>query len=965
MKHFKHTLLFITAFLMAISAAMAQDTSTQGTEFWVSYMGNGHKYHTGAPNSDWILTQLLISGKRDCSGTINNPQTGWSTDFTVHANTITTVEIPESQAYVDELSEQKLNKGLQIITDDTVSVFCTNIAHLSFDASYVMPIQSLADEYIVQTYDQSSAPAQSFVKRNQTSAFLVMATEDNTTIDITPAVKTLNGHSAGQTFTVTMNKGQVYQVRSDNSDGNSQRDLSGSRVFAHDGKPIAVFNGNTLTCIPQRESSYDHIFEQAMPIRSWGKKFVVTSSLQREKDYIKVTSASDNNNVFKNGQQIATLQAYESYIFEMPNQEGSCFLETTNPSAVYLYHTSRDGSSRGDPSVLWIAPIEQRIDEITFTTFNDDEYASIDDHYVNIIVNRNDIGNVYLDGSPLPTDQFHNVNGSDLYSYARKKIQHGVHHLECFGGFNAHVYGFGIAKGYAYLVGSKTIDLTTRVFMNQTLVPKEGTYSYCPDATITFEAEVNLENASILWDFGDGTTSTQNPVTHTYADKRVYEVVLTATAKGAKSNEVSHYFVDTRTNTITENDGEICIGDHYIGHGLDVVIANDTVIGIEVDNPIHPVCKDSLLIYVTALPGYYAAYEETLCWRDEPIVYTDHGFNLIIDHPDTYIEHVETPIPGGCDSIIDLTLTVTERIISPFGVVFSACAESFTFNDVTYTQNGIYEQVFISESGCDSVLLISVTLDETLEGGTDTVTGGCLGYEWHGKFYDASGFYTDTVTNTLGCDSIVHLDLHLTPPPDPTEIQPLDTLNPTPHMVISASEFDIHSYEFTIADNNPDAAWDSVEWSFETDIAWILEPFGENNCSCRVIVLNREEDTVWLHARVIDPCNPGESIDRRFWLLCTFYGIGEDNPSTSSGTLDFTIVPNPNKGEMSLLFGEMEGPATLKVYDMTGLLVDQTVLHVTPQSRTTYSLENKACGVYLMVLQHKGSTRSNKVVVIR
>ena len=158
MKNFRTIVSLLAAFFAVNLVGLAQDTSTQGTEFWVSFMTNGHKYHPSAPNGgNWILTQVLLSAKSDCSGTITNPQTGWTTDFTVQANNITTVDIPEFVAYVDGTSEQVLDKGILISSTDTISVFCTNIAYLSFDASCVLPLQSLADDYIIQTHDQSHA----------------------------------------------------------------------------------------------------------------------------------------------------------------------------------------------------------------------------------------------------------------------------------------------------------------------------------------------------------------------------------------------------------------------------------------------------------------------------------------------------------------------------------------------------------------------------------------------------------------------------------------------------------------------------------------------------------------------------------------------------------------------------------------------------------------------------------------
>ena len=959
MKRIKTKFLIFLMFWGIASACFAQDTSTQGTEFWVSFMSNGHKHHPGAPNDgNWIQTQVLISSKNDCEGTITNPQTGWNVNFTVRANNITTVEIPEAEAYIDQTSERVVNTGIRINSTDTVSVFCTNIAYLSFDASYVLPIQSLADDYIIQTYDQSSSQGQPYVKQNQTSAFLIVATENNTVVDIVPTVETFEGRQPGQSFSVTLNKGQAFQVRS-NNDSNS-RDLSGSRVTAHDNKPIAVFNGNTLTTIPLNGTSFDHIFEQAMPLQSWGKKFVATCSLEREKDYVKVTSASDNNIILKNGQPIVTLQSRESYIFELPEPNGnerSCFIETSGRSAVYLYHTKQGGNSIGDPSVVWIAPIEQRIDDITFSTFNN-ENIGIERHHVNIIVSNNDVNNVYLDGNLLPASSFENVAGSSEFSFTRQNINHGVHHLQCEHGFNAHVYGFGIAKGYAYMVGSKTIDLTTKVFMNEEFVPKLSTYDFCSDENIVFLADVNLNQYDLQWEFGDGSTSTTNPATHTYAEKRVYEVTLTVNAYG-KASEVSKYYVDTRIETFTET-AEVCIGNTYNEHGFNVIITNDTLLGTVVDNEIHPVCKDSLLIYVTALPGYYAAYDETRCWFGQPETYTEHGFNFVYDHAGEYNQQIVAPDPAGCDSIIDLHLVVADRIINPDTLVHNECSTSYTWNGVTYTESGIHDQVFTSAAGCDSIVSLLLSLTATVEGGTDSIAGGCHAYLWHGQYYNEPGYYTDTIQNALGCDSIVHLQLSMTLAPHPSEIHSADPLNITPHWMITATEFEIKSYVFTLWDNNEGNVWDSVVWSFESVIPWKLEPYGEVNEFCEVLPTVRLADTVWLNAKVYNSCDPGVGIERRYWLISSFYGLDDQEES-----MQVDIVPNPNKGEMTLIFGKTEGPVTTKVYDMTGQLVDQFELQVGPNSRHSYSINDYSSGIYLFIFNDKGKSFTRRVVVTK
>ena len=65
MKTFRIIVVLLAAFFAVNPIGLAQDASTQGTEFWVSFMSNGHKYHSAAPEGNWVLTQVLISGKRE------------------------------------------------------------------------------------------------------------------------------------------------------------------------------------------------------------------------------------------------------------------------------------------------------------------------------------------------------------------------------------------------------------------------------------------------------------------------------------------------------------------------------------------------------------------------------------------------------------------------------------------------------------------------------------------------------------------------------------------------------------------------------------------------------------------------------------------------------------------------------------------------------------------------------------
>ena len=99
MKRSKAILLSLLFLVMLLPASHAQDLSTQGKEFWLSFISNGFKYHPDIPPSGWVRVQLLVSAKRSCEGTILNPNTGWRHNFTVEANNTYNSQGPSSYTY--------------------------------------------------------------------------------------------------------------------------------------------------------------------------------------------------------------------------------------------------------------------------------------------------------------------------------------------------------------------------------------------------------------------------------------------------------------------------------------------------------------------------------------------------------------------------------------------------------------------------------------------------------------------------------------------------------------------------------------------------------------------------------------------------------------------------------------------------------------------------------------------------
>lgn len=965
MKHIRILISFILACSIAMPAAFSQNVSTQGTEFWVSFIGNGYKDHPSY--GTWLRIQLLISAKNACDCTITNPQTGWSETFSVEANSIHLVEdIDWQQAYM-ELTEYErvMNKGLLITTTDTVSVYCANIAAYSFDASYVMPIQGLADDYLIQTYDQSSND------ETNTSAFLIVATEDNTTVDITPSVTTYGNRPAGQEFSVTLNRGQSYQVRSSYTYWGNGFDLSGSRVTARDCKKIAVFNGNNLTMIPTNAyNDADCIFEQAMPIHSWGKKFIVTASMNRVQDYVKITSAYDGNVIMKNGEQLCTLNAGQSHVFTISNNEKSCYLESSNSCAVYLYNNSSNNAGNGAPSMVWIAPIEQRIDEITFSTFNyDHEYVNINNHYVNIIVNASDIQHVYLDNELVSPLQFDTVNGNPDYRFFRTRITHGVHHLSCANGFTAHVYGLGQSRGYAYMVGSKATDLSTTILVNDVVIQQNDTISNCALDPLVFGAEINYHEYEVEWEFGDGTTSHEIPVTHTYTEHNLYQVTLTVTSgetpcqSSASTSQV--FYIDARSEQDVHYYDDACVGQMYSGHGFEnILILHDTTLIREETSSSNPNCNRFVYLDISAYHEADTTIHASTCFNG-PSVYTNYGFNLPYDEPGTYEDSLNVTTPHGCVRMVHLILEVGDTYQADPDIV-RLCYDdshpaSYTWiDDVTYTERTLITKI-LPYGDCEG--LFTLDLDFFNNEPIDIDTISCNYYDWEidGQTYhlDSTGVYTHFKNiPDFDCQQETRLHLTLTHTPQPY-IENMDGFEHS-HYPITATEFNVNRYTYHVSDSISDiSTWDfsQCEWSIDKP-SWPIV-VSDDKLSCMVYAMDWVEDTIWLTFRVVNAC---ADTTARFWLKPSFYGVEEHDAKLAN----LTIVPNPNNGEMELRFEHLTGKVGIKVYDMRGLLIDQFDTQLNSESdHIHYNLRNYSTGIYFIVATAREGILARKVVVGR
>jgi len=226
-----------------------------------------------------------------------------------------------------------------------------------------------------------------------------------------------------------------------------------------------------------------------------------------------------------------------------------------------------------------------------------------------------------------------------------------------------------------------------------------------------------------------------------------YSVVLT-TAAGCDSTVNLNLTVGPDSISTTNLEASFCNGDTYEFNG-DTLTAGGVYIAV-LQN--QSGCDSIVTLTLTALETSETLVEATICIGE---TYAFEGQ----DFSETGIYSTTYPNAAGCDSTLTLKLIVQPEDYGS-ALAVSICENSaYDFNGDTLTQAGVYTDTLASIYGCDSTVTLTLTVlpvsDSTLE------VSFCAGdlYEFNGDTLTTGGIYTVVLTNSVGCDSTVTLNL--------------------------------------------------------------------------------------------------------------------------------------------------------------------------------------------------------------
>lgn len=409
--------------------------------------------------------KVTIHGSAATTGTVSIPLASWSSNFTIAANGVAVVTVPNSAENTG--SETVLPKGVLIEAGDSVNVFISSFQNFTLDNSQVLPESSIGDRYRVDAYH--GVPGFNNLHKSE---LLIVATQDGTQVQITPSVATFGGQLANVPFTVDLDEGETYQVQA----AFDHLDLTGTLIEATASsgscRPFAVYGGSMCANIPNLGcSACDHIFEQLVPVNAWGTKYF-TVPVNGVNGYSYRVQAHENNTAVNiGGTLVATLNAGQKY--EANGVSTPVCIEADKPISVVQLLEGIACAGSGDPSMIILSPQERISRNAVFQTLSS---TQLNQHSISLVVPLASVGQVLLDGTAINSSLFQNYAGCATHKHAKIAVPPGVHQLSAADGFQLYMFGLGSGESYA----SAVHDIRAEPVIQDSLI--------CGDGTITLNA---------------------------------------------------------------------------------------------------------------------------------------------------------------------------------------------------------------------------------------------------------------------------------------------------------------------------------------------------------------------------------------------------------------------------------------------------------------------------------------------
>lgn len=240
--------------MTTITLIMMITTAYEGYLFYLNFF---NLTHPSIPNTlrDKFFQEIFISGEINTTIIIQNLKTR-----TKETKKLFSTNQSFALEFYDELGGNNFSTyNASVIVSSLggpISVQANKATRDSGDGYLALPLSDTSTEYFLASYSTTA---------NLPSLFTISPITDGTCLDI---VKINQNGTWNRINHLSLDANEVFY-------GSMEEDITGIRVSSS--KPIAVFSGSICAKIPLGRESCDHIIEQMVPVKEWGKTHFATS----------------------------------------------------------------------------------------------------------------------------------------------------------------------------------------------------------------------------------------------------------------------------------------------------------------------------------------------------------------------------------------------------------------------------------------------------------------------------------------------------------------------------------------------------------------------------------------------------------------------------------------------------------------------------------------------------------------
>jgi len=201
----------------------------------------------------------------------------------------------------------------------------------------------------------------------------------------------------------------------------------------------------------------------------------------------------------------------------------------------------------------------------------------------------------------------------------------------------------------------------------------------------------------------------------------------------------------------TQETAKICPGDIFVFNGEEITEEGEQTFILQ-----NEFGCDSLVTLSLEYNSLLEFEESHEACEDEPLVIYGEIFT------ETGIYEIMMSSGSGCDSLIMLDLKVNPNTNMEMDATICE-GETFIMDDIIGTETDTYVSILSNNAGCDSIITVNLTVvsHDITEFNMEICQGDV--YEYEGQIYDNEGVYPTSFLSSEGCDSIVNLNLAILP----------------------------------------------------------------------------------------------------------------------------------------------------------------------------------------------------------